>query len=130
RLLKRPFQKVLVDAPCSGLGVISRHPDIKLVKTGKDIERLAELQQSLLNRAVEVLEPEGKLLYVTCTVSKEENENNVERFLRRNSTMALVDLRKSAPGWALDLVDGNGFFRTLPHIHGMEGFFGALFTKK
>ena len=130
RLLKRPFQKVLVDAPCSGLGVISRHPDIKLVKTGKDIERLADLQQSLLNRAVEILEPEGKLLYVTCTVSKEENENNVERFLRRNSTMALVDLRKCAPGWALDLVDGNGFFRTLPHIHGMEGFFGALFRKE
>ena len=130
RLLKRPFHKVLVDAPCSGLGVISRHPDIKLVKTGKDIERLADLQQILLNAAVPVLKPEGKLLYVTCTVSKEENEDNVERFLRKNSTMALVDLRKCGPAWALDLVDGNGFFRTLPHVHGMEGFFAALFRKK
>ncbi len=129
-LLKRPFHKVLVDAPCSGLGVISRHPDIKLVKTGKDIERLADVQQTLLQGAVPILEPEGKLLYVTCTVSKEENENNVERFLGKNSTMALVDLQKCAPDWALDLVDGNGFFRTLPHVHGMEGFFAALFRKK
>ena len=129
-LLKRPFQKILVDAPCSGLGVISRHPDIKLVKTGKDIERLADLQQTLLNEAVQVLKPEGKLLYATCTVSKEENEDNVERFLKRNSAMALMDLRKSAPGWVRELVDGNGFFRTLPHLHGMEGFFTALFRKK
>ena len=94
RLLKGRFHKVLVDAPCSGLGVISRHPDIKLVKTGKDIERLADLQQILLHGAVPILKPEGKLLYVTCTVSKEENEDNVERFLRKNSTMALVNLRK------------------------------------
>ena len=51
-------------------------------------------------------------------------------FLENNSTMALVDLRKCGPAWALDLVDGNGFFRTLPHVHGMEGFFAALFRKQ
>ena len=127
--LKHRFHKILVDAPCSGLGVISRHPDIKLVKTGKDIGRLAGLQQTMLNRAVPLLKSAGKLLYVTCTVSKEENEDNVERFLRKNPGIALVDLRKCAPGWVLDMVDANGFFRTLPHVHGMEGFFGALFRK-
>jgi 16S rRNA (cytosine967-C5)-methyltransferase len=130
RLLKKPFDKILVDAPCSGLGVISRHPDIKLVKTGKDIGRLADLQQAMLNRAVALLKSEGRLLYVTCTISKEENEGNVERFLKKNPSIALVDFRKCAPEWVLNMVDTNGFFRTLPHVHGMEGFFGALFMKK
>ncbi len=129
-LLKRAFDKVLVDAPCSGLGVISRHPDIKLARSGADIERLADLQQKILTRALETLKPEGALLFVTCTLSKEENEDNVERFLQKNPRVALADLRKCAPPWAVNLIDEHGFFRTLPHVQALEGFFAALFRKK
>ncbi len=69
------------------------------------------------------------MLYLTCTISREENEGVVEGFLERNSEIALENLKSTVPEWGLDLIDDNGFFRTFPHIHGMEGFFGALFTK-
>ena len=70
------------------------------------------------------------MLYLTCTISREENEGVVEGFLERNSEIALENLKNTIPEWGLDLIDDNGFFRTFPHIHGMEGFFGALFIKK
>jgi len=69
------------------------------------------------------------MLYLTCTISREENEGVVEGFLEKNSEIALENLKSTIPEWGLDLIDDNGFFRTFPHIHGMEGFFGALFTK-
>jgi len=124
------FDNILVDAPCSGLGVISRHPDIKINKGPEDIERLARLQRRLLSQTVRFLKPGGRLLYTTCTISKEENDGVVEAFLRENRGMVLEDLEDVGPRWARDLIDSNGFFRTLPHVNGMEGFFGALFRKR
>ncbi|MBW1780282.1 MAG: 16S rRNA (cytosine(967)-C(5))-methyltransferase RsmB [Deltaproteobacteria bacterium] len=128
-LMRMSFDRILVDGPCSGLGVISRHPDAKLTKREADIERLARLQATILNQAVSLLRKGGRLLYVTCTISKEENEGVVHRFLKRNRDMAHEDLRRAVPEWVLDLIDENGFFKTLPHVHSMEGFFAASFTK-
>jgi 16S rRNA (cytosine967-C5)-methyltransferase len=65
---------------------------------------------------------------VTCTLSREENEEVVESCLTGNKNMALVNLRDQAP-WARDLIDDRGFLRTFPHRHGMDGFFGALMRK-
>jgi len=127
--LKYHFDNILVDGPCSGLGVISKNPDIKLRKRAGDIKRLARLQTTILNQAVHLLKREGRMLYLTCTISKDENEGVVEGFLEANGEMALENLKSTIPEWGLDLIDDSGFFRTLPHIHGMEGFFGALFTK-
>lgn len=127
--LRYPFDKILVDGPCSGLGVISKNPDTKLTKKIEDIQRLARLQATILNQAVHLLRKGGRMLYLTCTISREENEGVVEGFLERNSEIALENLKSTIPEWGLDLIDDNGFFRTFPHIHGMEGFFGALFTK-
>jgi 16S rRNA (cytosine967-C5)-methyltransferase len=129
-LIRSSFDRILVDGPCSGLGVISRHPDIKITKGKDDIQRLALLQRAILNQAIHLLKPGGRLLYTTCTISREENEDVVEAFLRENRGIVQEDLRKVVPGWAADLIDDNGFFRTFPHVHGMEGFFGALFRKK
>ena len=70
------------------------------------------------------------MLYVTCTVSREENEGVVSEFLIKNRRMSLEDLRDHAPEWALRFIDNQGFFKTLPHVHGMDGFFAALFSKK
>ncbi len=123
------FDKVMVDAPCSGLGIISRHPDIKWNRDEKDIIRLSFLQKTIMNETASVIKKGGRILFVTCTISKEENEEIVKDFLNRNSDMSLENLKKHVPDWGLDLIDNQGFFRTFPHIHHMDGFFAALFRK-
>jgi len=128
-LFKRGFNRVIVDAPCSGLGVISRHPDIKWNRKKEDIPRLAALQKEFLNSAASVVEKGGELLYVVCTISRQENEGVVKGFLEGNDDFSPVDLRDRAPGWCLDLIDDKGFYRTCPHMHNMDGFFAALFRK-
>ena len=110
--------------------MISRHPDGKWNKKEEDIPRLAQLQKAILNNACSLLRSGGMLLYVTCTLSREENEEVVEACLAGNKDMVLVDLKDQAPLWARDLIDDRGFLRTFPHLHGMDGFFGALIRKK
>jgi 16S rRNA (cytosine967-C5)-methyltransferase len=129
-LFRRNFDKILIDAPCSGLGVISKHPDGKWTRNESDIRRLARLQKNILNQAVPLLKMGGWILYVTCTISGEENEGVVHDFLKVNSGMALENLRDFVPEWCTGLIDEQGFFRTIPHVHGMEGFFGALLIKQ
>jgi 16S rRNA (cytosine967-C5)-methyltransferase len=128
-LFRVRFDRIMVDAPCSGLGVISRHPDGKWNKQEEDIPRLAQLQKAILHSACSLLRRGGTLLYVTCTLSREENEEVVEACLAGNKDMALVDLKDRAPLWASDLIDAQGFLRTFPHLHGMDGFFGALMRR-
>jgi 16S rRNA (cytosine967-C5)-methyltransferase len=130
RLFQRPFDAVLVDAPCSGLGVLSRHPDGKWNRTEEDIPRLASLQRALLHGAAEVLREGGRLLYVTCTLTNEENEDTAQAFLETHQDMTRVNLRERVPEWALPFIDDQGFFRAVPHRHGTDGFFGALFEKE
>ena len=129
-LFRARFDAIMVDAPCSGLGVLSRHPDAKWNKSEESVRRLADLQVTMISRAVPVLKKGGRLLYVVCTLSKEENEEVVRRSLASHAELTLCDLREQAPGWARDLIDEAGFFRTFPHRHGMDGFFAALFRKK
>jgi len=129
-LFKGTFHRILVDAPCSALGILSRHPDGKWSRDDNDIKRLAELQGKILQEAAPLLRRGGRMLYVTCTISKEENEDVVARFLERQRSMALEDLKDHAPSWAHELIDEGGFFRPSPHVHGLDGFFAALFTKR
>ena len=126
----RSFDKILVDGPCSGLGVISRHPDGKWSRDENDIKRLSILQKNIMNEAVPLLKTGGKLLYVTCTISNEENEGVVNTFLKTNKGMCLKNLKEDAQEGALAFIDDQGFFRTLPHVHGMDGFFAAMFRKQ
>src|SRR5699024_31011 len=76
------FDRILVDAPCSGLGVIRSKPDIKYNKRPEDIEKLKEIQFDILNEVAPILKKDGKIVYSTCTVDKTENEGVVERFLK------------------------------------------------
>ena len=128
-LMNGRFDKILIDGPCSGLGIISKHPDVKWSRDKADIKRLSLLQKRMLDRAVPLIKNGGAMLYVTCTVSREENEEVVSKFLIKNRGMILEDLKDHAPEWALGFIDNQGFFKTLPHIHGMDGFFAALFRK-
>ncbi len=124
------FDRILLDGPCSGLGIIHRHPEIKWNRSESDLTRFAALQKKMLDACAPLLRPGGRLLYVTCTISEEENEKVIRSFLRNHSEMDLLSLAEEAPEWARDLVDRGGFFRTYPHVHSMDGFFGALVTRK
>jgi len=128
-LSRSRFDGILVDSPCSGLGVLSRHPDGKWIRDRKDIKRLGDEQKRILNRCLRLLRKGGRLLYVTCTISREENEEVVAATLREVTGVKLEDLRHHAPRWAHDLINERGYFKTLPHFHGMDGFFGAMFSK-
>ena len=128
-LFRSSFDRIMVDAPCSGLGVLSRHPDGKWNRDREDVRRLAGLQSTILGQTAAALGMGGRMLYVTCTLSREENEGVVQAFLKRNKGFALENLRNQVPPWALDLIDERGFLRALPHLHGMDGFFAALFAR-
>ncbi len=93
------FDAILLDAPCSGTGVIRRHPDIKLLRRDTDIAALAQLQARLLDALWQTLKPNGVLLYVTCSILKTENEHQLASFLQRTrDAQALEGIRQIFPG--------------------------------
>lgn len=119
----RPFQRILLDAPCSASGVIRRHPDIKLLRRSGDIAALAEVQARLLDRLWPLLATEGVLLYCTCSIFKEENERQAGAFLARTRDARSVPL--DIP-FAQDRVVGRQIF---PGAGDTDGFFYAAFSK-
>ena len=118
------FDRILLDAPCSGLGVIRRNPEAKWRLFSGDVTRLAAVQKTLLKNAAARLKPGGTLLYSTCSTSEAENELVVEDFLLHNPGFALENLNDYFPAWK-DLIAFYGMFRSWPHRHGMDGFFAA-----
>ena len=120
------FDRVLVDAPCSGLGTVRRDPDIKWRRTEDDLQRLAAVQLRLVNEAATTVRPGGTLVYATCSSEPEENEQVVEQFLERCPGFRAG--RVHLPG-AAELVDDRGHLRTYPFRHGLEAFFAARLVK-
>jgi 16S rRNA (cytosine967-C5)-methyltransferase len=118
------FDRVLVDAPCSGLGTLRRHPDLRWRLRPEDPDRLSAVQLAILERAGSVLRPGGTLVYSTCTVLPEENEEVVEKFLERRPEFRLVP-PEELPDTVRALSDAGGFVRTLPHRHDADAFFVA-----
>jgi 16S rRNA (cytosine967-C5)-methyltransferase len=123
------FDRVLVDAPCSGLGTIRRDPDIRWRRTASDLPRLAEQQVELLMRAAQTVRPGGRLVYATCSSEPEENEGVVDGFLER-TTFERRDLRVESPEPLTPLLDDRGALRTLPFAHGLEAFFAAAMVRR
>ncbi|MBC8145753.1 MAG: 16S rRNA (cytosine(967)-C(5))-methyltransferase RsmB, partial [bacterium] len=117
-----PADVVLVDAPCSGFGVLSKKPDIKWKRRPEEIEQLAALQSEILESASRLVVVGGHVIYSTCTIEPVENENVVNDFLARHSEFELV----SASG-IIDpvFVSDAGFLQTYPQQHGVDGTFGA-----
>lgn len=118
------FDRILLDAPCSGLGVIRRNPEAKWRLFSGDITRLAAVQKTLLKNASDRLKPGGTLLYSTCSTSEAENELVVEDFLLHNPGFVLENLNDLFPQWS-ELIAFYGMFRVWPHRNGMDGFFAA-----
>ena len=128
--MQEKFDGILIDAPCSGLGVIRRHPDIRWNRKPADLIRYQETQLSLLARAAKLLAPGGVLVYSTCSTEPEENDAAIDTFLTQNPAFQVVNCKDTLPEAAAKLVDQNGFFRTLPGQHDMDGFFAAKLIKK
>ncbi len=126
-----PFDRLLIDAPCSGLGVLRRHPDGRWNKKEDTIRKRAGVQRRILQNCAGLLKPGGVLVYATCTTEPEENEEVVRSFLAAQSgAFAIDDSRPYLPEPARSLVDEHGFFRTFPDPPSLDGFFGARMVKK
>jgi 16S rRNA (cytosine967-C5)-methyltransferase len=123
------FDRVLVDAPCSGLGTIRRDPDIRWRRHERDLAALAEDQSALLDRAAAVVRPGGRLVYATCSSEPEENEAVVDAFVSRHADFTPVDLREG-PALLHPLLDERGMLRTQPFVHELEAFFAAALVRR
>jgi 16S rRNA (cytosine967-C5)-methyltransferase len=123
------FDRVLVDAPCSGLGTIRRDPDIRWRRAASDLPRLAEQQIDLLARAAQTLRPGGRLVYATCSSEPEENEAVVDAFLAQ-APFDRMNLRHEFPEALRPLLDDHGALRTLPFAHGLEAFFATAMIRR
>jgi 16S rRNA (cytosine967-C5)-methyltransferase len=120
-----PFDRVLVDAPCSGTGTLRENPEIKWRLSAPDIARMAEVQLKLLETGVRAVGPGGRLVYSTCSIELEENERIIRKLLEQG---APFDIMK--PDAGAGLVTTDGFIRTYPHQHGSDGFFAAVLKRK
>lgn len=122
------FAGVLVDAPCSGLGVIRRQPDIRWKRSMEALQGYQARQLELLRAAAVLVERGGVLVYATCSIDPMENDEVIERFLVAHPEFSLTSALEYLPEAAKGFCDGNGFFKTTPE-QGMDGFFAARLQK-
>ena len=129
------FDRILIDAPCTGLGILHRNPEVKWRRKPQDARRLQGLQMALLENVCSRLKTEGILVYSTCTMTREENDSVVEAFLGRHKDFQVEDLRCIVPESWQPLVDEKGFLRTYPEMiilrenYRLDGFFAARMKK-
>lgn len=121
-----PFDRVLVDAPCSGTGTLSKKPDIKWRKDLFDIRELNGLQSRLLSKAAELVKVGGVVVYSTCSIEPEENFQIVKKFLEGNPNFRFESAKGKFPD---EIIDENGCIQTLPHIHKTDGAFAARLVR-
>uniref|UniRef100_A0A803MWM5 SAM-dependent MTase RsmB/NOP-type domain-containing protein n=1 Tax=Chenopodium quinoa TaxID=63459 RepID=A0A803MWM5_CHEQI len=119
---KLKFNKVLLDAPCSGLGVLSKRPDLRWNRKLEDMEELKSLQDELLDAACKLVKPGGVLVYSTCSIDPEENEDRVFAFLIRHPEFQIDPVHSYVPP---DFSTEQGFFCSCPVKHSMDGAFAA-----
>jgi 16S rRNA (cytosine967-C5)-methyltransferase len=123
-----PFDRVLVDAPCSGLGTLRRNADARWRVGPGDPAKLAKIQRAILRNAAAALRPGGVLVYSTCTLLPEENEEVVDAFLRESKDFRRAEPAE-IPAALAPALDAEGRLRCLPHRHDSDGFFAARFER-
>ena len=130
---EEPVSFVLLDAPCSATGTIRRHPDIAWQRTPDDIKRLTDIQDALLQSAVEMMADDGILVYSVCSLQPEESEQRIEALLSKNPSVVRLPIKPAEIGGACELLTPAGDLRTLPlHMDtfgGMDGFYAARLRK-
>ncbi len=122
-----PADKVLVDAPCSGLGVLAKKPDAKWRREPEDIRELVKLQRSILENATTLVKPGGCIVYSTCTTEPEENSDIVNEFLTNHQDFAVEPAGDPVPK---DVISASGAIETFPHRHGMDGSYAIRLRRK
>lgn len=133
-----PFDRVLLDAPCTATGTIRRHPDILHLKRPEDLTRLVPLQAALLDNAARLVRPGGLLVYCTCSLEPEEGEEQVASFLTRHKSFERVPVEATELGVAARSISAAGDLRLLPHhleprgsvAGGVDGFFAARLRRR
>jgi 16S rRNA (cytosine967-C5)-methyltransferase len=123
------IDKVLLDVPCSGTGTLRRNPDLKWRQSSTKIEELNAKQRSILQNASKLLKVGGTMLYATCSVMPQENEAIIQEFLSSNPSFSLVNIQQVLNKQNVDIVFSDDYFRLYPHVHGTDGFFGALIIR-
>ncbi|MDI1292627.1 MAG: 16S rRNA (cytosine(967)-C(5))-methyltransferase RsmB [Methylobacter sp.] len=120
----QPFDRILLDAPCSALGVIRRHPDIKLLRRAEDIGQLQAMQKTILQAVWPLLAPGGLLVYATCSILKQENEQQVQAFLAEHNDAAELPIEA---GWGISGICGR---QIITGESAMDGFYYARISKQ
>ena len=119
--------RVLLDVPCSGTGVMSKRADLRWRRSEGDLVKLAQLQDQLLDAAADRLRPGGLLVYSTCSIEPEENELRINAFLERRTNFTLEHAGDFLPP---AMVNSAGYMVTLPHQHNMDGAFAARMRRQ
>jgi len=137
--LETCFERVLVDVPCSGTGTLARNPEIKWRLKPEDLRDLQDRQVAILGSAMQQVIPEGKLVYATCSLEREENEDVVQRAIAANTSFRLLDCRERLQQlrdqgqlvWQdVDSLTRGTYVRTIPGVHPCDGFFAAILGKR
>jgi 16S rRNA (cytosine967-C5)-methyltransferase len=122
------IDRVLVDAPCSGLGTLRRNPDLKWRQSPRSVEELKAKQAAILRAAAKLVKPGGRIVYATCSLLAEENEDIVMTFLAEHAQFRQLDCAELLREARIPL-DTGLFFRVFPHLHGTDGFFAAALQR-
>ena len=133
-----PFDAILLDAPCSATGTMRRHPDVGWTKRLSDVASLSALQSRMLDKAVSLLRPGGRLVYCVCSIEPEEGEAQIAALVRRNPDVRREPLQPADLCGRADWLTAQGELRTLPHFRpdaekelvGMDGFFAAKLVRR
>lgn len=123
------FDKILLDVPCLGLGVLKRKPDIKWRRKKEDIEEITRLQYQILNTCSKYLKYGGELVYSTCSILKEENEDLIKKFLNDNKEFELEEINLEKNNFFLKYIENKGFIKVFQNVN-TDGFFICKLLKK
>jgi len=129
-LKQNPADIVLVDAPCSGLGILRRHPDLKWKKNERALKKLPAEQSAILGSAASLVAPNGALIYSTCTIMREENEGVITKFLKMHPDFEVDNPEKILPQTSGDLITSEGYLKISTAKTGMDGFFAVRLKRR
>jgi 16S rRNA (cytosine967-C5)-methyltransferase len=128
--LRGKIDRVLVDAPCTGLGTLRRNPDLKSRQTPEGLIELNVKQRAILAAAASLVKPGGRIVYGTCSLLTEENEDIVTAFLAANPDFSLIPAADVLKRQGVTVVGADEYLRLYPHVHDTDGFFAAVMEKK
>ncbi len=128
--LRGKIDRVLVDAPCTGLGTLRRNPDLKFRQTAASLVELNAKQRAILAAAAALVKPGGRLVYGTCSLLREENEGIVEPFLAAHPEFRLLAARDVLARQGVKLPGAGEYLRLYPHVHDTDGFFAAVLERQ